>query len=291
MSGSVSERKNGKWRATYRDEKKKSHSKHFSHREDAEYWLLKETGTPVGVKRSESAITAAPIPKNVADVLDSMEKEIRIIRGMLTLEPSKTRCLAYDPLPEDHKFNVPSAVYLMRRSDGAIKIGYTKDIPKRKAELELNCGPLDVIAFFGGGHREETALHRRYRQDRISNRREWFRWSEEIDEFVQFLLRGGYENQDIPVSLNHPHLILDDPDFGDIVVDKVWLHPRWWDEDRRPGSVVPAKDLYGYDYKLLLNDDGGWSVLSCDHSERNKCMECLGEGDADLHHSVFVPWD
>ena len=40
MAGSIAKRTNGKWRARYRDEAGKEHSRHFDRKIDAQQWLV-----------------------------------------------------------------------------------------------------------------------------------------------------------------------------------------------------------------------------------------------------------
>jgi hypothetical protein len=39
MAGNIAKRTNGKWRARYRDESGKEHSRHFDRKVDAQQWL------------------------------------------------------------------------------------------------------------------------------------------------------------------------------------------------------------------------------------------------------------
>ena len=45
MAGNIAKRANGKWRARYRDEAGKEHSRHFDRKIDAQQWLDQVTST------------------------------------------------------------------------------------------------------------------------------------------------------------------------------------------------------------------------------------------------------
>ena len=47
MAGNIAKRTNGKWRARYRDESGKEHSRHFDRKIDAQHWLDQVTSTVV----------------------------------------------------------------------------------------------------------------------------------------------------------------------------------------------------------------------------------------------------
>lgn len=47
MAGNIAKRANGKWRARYRDEAGKEHSRHFDRKVDAQQWLDQVTSTVV----------------------------------------------------------------------------------------------------------------------------------------------------------------------------------------------------------------------------------------------------
>lgn len=79
---------------------------------------------------------------------------------------------------------LPSSVYFIQEAGGGpIKIGFGSDPEHRLQTLQVgNPRPLRLIGAFGGGLREERALHRRFRMLRIAG--EWFRPDVELLGFI-----------------------------------------------------------------------------------------------------------
>lgn len=69
-------------------------------------------------------------------------------------------------------------IYYLRRADGAIKIGMTRDLTQRKHDLEGRYGPLELLIWEPGGREVERALHRQFRQLRLEL--EWFHPGREL---------------------------------------------------------------------------------------------------------------
>jgi hypothetical protein len=70
------------------------------------------------------------------------------------------------------------------------KIGTTTRLDRRRCELERRHGfHLGLVAWFGGGVREEVAMHEALGRWRISG--DWFRYSDDLaDEFVRLAREG-----------------------------------------------------------------------------------------------------
>lgn len=70
-------------------------------------------------------------------------------------------------------------LYLVRRPDGAIKIGVSADVTRRVKALTCAAGhPLELVADVPGGLVLEEALHRRFASSRLIG--EWFRPNAEL---------------------------------------------------------------------------------------------------------------
>ena len=75
-----------------------------------------------------------------------------------------------------------SWVYFLRRSDEAIKIGYSAQPKVRVTTLRGKHGDLEVLALMRGGRDEERALHSRFAMSRLEG--EWFTATPELLAFV-----------------------------------------------------------------------------------------------------------
>jgi hypothetical protein len=64
-------------------------------------------------------------------------------------------------------------IYFLRRADGAIKIGFSSDVLKRKTSLEVEHGSLELRGVIEGGRHEEKLLHRDSAEYRVKCT-EWF---------------------------------------------------------------------------------------------------------------------
>lgn len=74
---------------------------------------------------------------------------------------------------------------------GPCKLGWTRDVLKRKAQLERRYGEeLVLIACWPGGKAEETQLHRRFAHCRIG-RSEQFRITAELQSFLVRPVQAG----------------------------------------------------------------------------------------------------
>jgi len=75
-------------------------------------------------------------------------------------------------------------VYFMKRvTDGAIKIGTTHNVIKRRKSLEGATGPLFVLAVISGDRSVEADLHERFNVERLHG--EWFAPSPAIIQFIE----------------------------------------------------------------------------------------------------------
>lgn len=77
-----------------------------------------------------------------------------------------------------------SRVYFIRAADGLIKIGVSKDVRRRFATLQQDCGDvLELIGLMPGTHATEMTLHRLFAEDRDHG--EWFQPSERLRDFIE----------------------------------------------------------------------------------------------------------
>ncbi len=87
--------------------------------------------------------------------------------------------------PHSVSFYKSSTVYVVQRlSDGAIKIGYSRDLERRLRELRKETGAAVVfVAGFPGGRAEEMALQERFAHRRIDG--EWFTQAGDVTAFLE----------------------------------------------------------------------------------------------------------
>jgi hypothetical protein len=76
-------------------------------------------------------------------------------------------------------------IYYLRRSDGAVKIGWSRDLRQRVGQLERAHGPLTLLAWEPGDRPAEQRRHVEFRADRIDRRYEWFRSSPALMDHVE----------------------------------------------------------------------------------------------------------
>jgi hypothetical protein len=76
-------------------------------------------------------------------------------------------------------------IYFMQPADGgAIKIGHSPDVDRRREQLEAHYGrPLVLLATMRGGRAEEASIHRRFSHLRLG-RKEQFRPAAELMAFI-----------------------------------------------------------------------------------------------------------
>lgn len=60
MAGNVAKRGNGRWRARYRDDTGKEHSRHFDRKIDAEQWLDRVTAAVVAGSYADPQAAGSP---------------------------------------------------------------------------------------------------------------------------------------------------------------------------------------------------------------------------------------
>lgn len=90
-----------------------------------------------------------------------------------------------------HPCRATSIVYFAGRG-GIVKIGHSKDVPHRLAELTENKtvtpagqarGVVTLLGFYEGGHRTEQALHREFATARLAG--EWFTLTAALREHIR----------------------------------------------------------------------------------------------------------
>jgi hypothetical protein len=87
--------------------------------------------------------------------------------------------------PHTAKYYESSYIYVaQRRPDGAIKIGWTRDIERRLRELRKGIrSPVTLIACVPGDHAGELSLQERFAAHRVDG--EWFMCEGRVAEFVE----------------------------------------------------------------------------------------------------------
>lgn len=73
-------------------------------------------------------------------------------------------------------------VYFLQRSDGRVKIGWSKNVSVRKKDLEVAAGPLRLLWREPGGLKREQKLHRWFAASRVHN--EWFEPDPDVLAYV-----------------------------------------------------------------------------------------------------------
>lgn len=79
-------------------------------------------------------------------------------------------------------------MYLMERSDGAVKIGWTSRDPyERRYQVSAESRPLevDVVGCFPAGYEVERELHEMFSDYRLTPRGEWFADAPAIRAFFE----------------------------------------------------------------------------------------------------------
>lgn len=75
------------------------------------------------------------------------------------------------------------SIYFIQSGNGPIKIGYTTVSQLRFSMLQVgNPEPLKIIKILRGGREEETAIHKKFKRDRL--RGEWYIPSPELLKFI-----------------------------------------------------------------------------------------------------------
>jgi hypothetical protein len=93
-----------------------------------------------------------------------------------------------------------SMVYMLRRQDGAVKVGYSAALKVRKAALEVEYGPLELLATMPGGRVEEAALHAKLGNCR-QGRTEWFVGGEVRAEADRIVAEWGAPAAKLPIGM------------------------------------------------------------------------------------------
>jgi hypothetical protein len=78
-------------------------------------------------------------------------------------------------------------VYYLLRADGLIKIGTTKNLPMRLANLQTEHGRLILLLTHCGDHKREHEMHQQFASDRVEG--EWFRASVALVSWIILVRR------------------------------------------------------------------------------------------------------
>lgn len=76
-------------------------------------------------------------------------------------------------------------VYAAARSDGLIKLGFSRNPRRRLFELRKIYNEVVMLGVMAGNDRDELRVHRMFFADRVSG--EWFRKSDALKEFIASL--------------------------------------------------------------------------------------------------------
>lgn len=82
--------------------------------------------------------------------------------------------------------------YVQRVSDDLIKIGTSRNVTNRLITIRREFGELRLLATHGGSHRQESTLHGRFADLRVTPRGEWFRPGLDLLEHI-VEIRGEHE--------------------------------------------------------------------------------------------------
>ena len=77
-------------------------------------------------------------------------------------------------------------LYFIRRGpDGPVKIGWSQNVDRRMAELQVaNAEKLELVGTVPGKWKDEAVLHARFSHLQVSDN-EWFHCSEEVLDYIQ----------------------------------------------------------------------------------------------------------
>jgi hypothetical protein len=97
-------------------------------------------------------------------------------------------------------------VYYVQRPDGLIKIGTSRMVTVRLETLAREHGPLTLMATHGGGHKEETGIHREFKALRVEG--EWFRPELALLMHIKkvHIATGNLQAEGMPGRINRPQL-------------------------------------------------------------------------------------
>lgn len=96
-------------------------------------------------------------------------------------------------------------IYFIKHTE-YVKIGYTHDILSRLSKLQVSCPvKMSVLGLIDGTMEDEGVLHKKFMD--INSSGEWFRYTKELEDFIQSLDKGlmwkyGFEeNASSPIGL------------------------------------------------------------------------------------------
>ena len=76
-------------------------------------------------------------------------------------------------------------IYFLRRSDGLVKIGTTKNFSARLVELERQYGKLELLGWSEGMRREEQLLHKQF--DSCQAKVDGLEWFHPIPDLLSYI--------------------------------------------------------------------------------------------------------
>lgn len=81
-------------------------------------------------------------------------------------------------------------VYFVRAENGLIKIGFSLRHPSKRLKDLQGASPekLELIGFFEGSVKDESATHRKF--EKCRSHCEWFKPSKELSQFIKEKING-----------------------------------------------------------------------------------------------------
>jgi Meiotically up-regulated gene 113 len=114
---------------------------HLNIKRTASWSVIGILKASVGAKKATS--TDNLLPENtLAKVMNTQESELITDSDEAAIEDQKQEGICGDSEPS---FPKPGIVYLMKRPDGAIKIGITNNIKVRHATIRRQCGDIELL--------------------------------------------------------------------------------------------------------------------------------------------------
>lgn len=112
------------------------------------------------------------------------------LRWAFSLE--QTAKLSLQRKRADRRSEAERSVYYMERWDGMVKIGFSGNVEARKATLEEEFGPLDLLATEVGGRIKERQRHEEFAHLR-QGRSEWFAVDDDLRAHIDRCSRAHAE--------------------------------------------------------------------------------------------------
>lgn len=144
-----------------------------------------------------------------------------------------------------------SFVYFVRRSDSAVKIGFSASLKLRLQKLRSEYGVVALEAAIPGGRKEEAEMHAKHASCRLG-KTEWFQGDSVEQEIRAALLTCGTPEECLAKVRNHQRIVLvmDDDDRAVFAQAATALQ-----RGMPPGALVAASDVIREGLRLLSEVD------------------------------------